>query len=145
MRKQRKNEFVLMTNANHTSTPSILNFVANWLANNGMSEEKCSAVKTATCEAISNVVDHAYDVNTIAKRMSVEAYVYEDNTVKIAIRDEGKGIADIPQARASLFTTGDSIEHSGMGFTVMEAFVDTVKVRSTVNKGTSVLLFTTLE
>jgi anti-sigma F factor len=144
MRKQRINQFSLVIQADEKNIQSILNFITQWLADNGMSEEKVSGAKCAVCEAVSNVIDHAYNDEFTANTIQVDAIVYEDNSVKIAVRDTGKGIADIEQAKQSLFSTGTPDKNSGMGFTVMDAFVDEIKVRSKPGKGTSVLLFTTL-
>ena len=63
----------------------------------------------------------------------------EDNSVEVSIRDWGVGIADVEQARTPLFTTGNS-ERSGMGFTIMESFMDGLRVRSVPGKGTTVVM-----
>ena len=65
--------------------------------------------------------------------------LFEDNTLEIVVKDWGVGIADVEQARTPLFTTG-SEERSGMGFTIMESFMDTLRVRSTPGKGTTVTM-----
>ena len=65
--------------------------------------------------------------------------LFEDNTLEIQVKDRGVGIADVEQARQPLYTTG-SAERSGMGFTIMESFMDSVKVRSVPGKGTAVTL-----
>ena len=65
--------------------------------------------------------------------------LFEDNTLEIQVKDWGVGIADVEQARQPLYTTGTE-ERSGMGFTIMESFMDAVKVRSTPGKGTVVTL-----
>ena len=64
----------------------------------------------------------------------------EGRTVKIEIRDKGCGIADVRQARQPLFTTDAAGERSGMGFTVMESFTDSLRVSSKVGKGTTVTM-----
>lgn len=145
MRKPRANQFTLLTNADIKNIQSILKFTVKWLEDNGMTiEEKLSGIKCALCEAMTNVIDHAYDETFTANTLQIDAIIYCDGTVKIAVRDEGKGIEDVEQARKSLFTTGTAEDHSGMGFTIMETFVDTVKVRSKPGKGTSVLLFSSM-
>ena len=63
----------------------------------------------------------------------------EDHSLEIVVRDWGVGIADVEQARTPLFTTG-SEERSGMGFTIMESFMDVLRVRSTPGKGTTVTM-----
>ena len=65
--------------------------------------------------------------------------LFEDHTLEIQIKDKGVGISDVEQARRPMFTTGGE-ERSGMGFTIMESFMDGVKVRSTPGKGTVVTM-----
>ena len=65
--------------------------------------------------------------------------ILEGGILEIAVKDWGKGIADVEQARTPLFTTGGE-ERSGMGFTIMESFMDKLKVRSAPGKGTTVVM-----
>ena len=65
--------------------------------------------------------------------------IREDHSLEVVVRDWGVGIEDVEQARTPLFTTG-SEERSGMGFTIMECFMDTLKVRSAPGKGTTVTM-----
>ena len=65
--------------------------------------------------------------------------LFEDSLLEITVQDWGVGIADVAQARTPLFTTGNE-ERSGMGFTIMESFMDTLRVRSTPGKGTTVTM-----
>ena len=99
--------------------------------------EEINDIKTAVSEAVTNCIVHAYP-DTIGK-VRLRLRLFEDNTVEIMVKDSGVGIADVEQARQPLFTTGNA-ERSGMGFTIMESFTDTVRVRSAVGKGTAVTL-----
>ena len=65
--------------------------------------------------------------------------LFEDNTLEIQVRDTGIGISDVEKARKPLYTTGGD-DRSGMGFTIMESFMDTLKVKSTEGKGTTVTM-----
>lgn len=99
--------------------------------------EEMADVKTAVSEAVTNSIVHGY--------ASASGYVYMDcsisgDTVTIIVKDNGKGIADIRQAMEPLFTTNTDGERSGMGFTVMETFMDTVDVESITGVGTKVTL-----
>lgn len=143
MRKPKVNEFSLIANSNPTHLKSLLSFTISWLEDNGMSTTKTAAVKTALCEALSNVFDHAYDETHDKKTVEIHTIIYNDDTVKIAVRDEGKGVENLDEVQKS-FCTCDPDNHSGMGFTVMKAFTDNFKVRSEYGKGTRVLLFYTL-
>ena len=94
-------------------------------------------IKTAVSEAVTNAIVHAYP-DTIGK-IAMKLRLREDHSLEIVIRDWGVGIADVDQARTPLFTTGNE-ERSGMGFTIMESFMDTLKVRSAPGKGTTVTM-----
>ena len=99
--------------------------------------EEVNDVKTAVSEAVTNAIVHAYP-DTIGK-IAMKLRLREDHSQEIVIRDWGVGIADVDQARTPLFTTGNE-ERSGMGFTIMESFMDTLKVRSAPGKGTTVTM-----
>ncbi|MEM5781190.1 MAG: anti-sigma F factor [Lawsonibacter sp.] len=99
--------------------------------------EEVNDVKTAVSEAVTNAIVHAYP-NTLGK-ISMKLRIREDHSLEIVVRDWGVGIADVEQARMPLFTTGNE-ERSGMGFTIMESFMDTLKVRSAPEKGTTVTM-----
>lgn len=99
--------------------------------------EELGDIKTAVSEAVTNAIVHAYP-DTLGK-IAVKLRIRENHTLEIVVKDWGVGIADIDQARTPLFTTG-SEERSGMGFTIMESFMDTLKVRSAPGKGTTVTM-----
>ena len=93
--------------------------------------------KTAVSEAVTNCIVHAYP-NELGK-IRMKLRLFEDNTLEVVVQDWGVGIADVAQARTPLFTTGNE-ERSGMGFTIMESFMDALKVKSAPGKGTTVTL-----
>ena len=97
-----------------------------------------SDIKCALSEAVTNCTVHAYPDKIGTIRMSIK--LREDGTVIITIKDKGIGIADTKKAREPLFTTDAAGERSGMGFTVMEGFSDSVKLSSKPGKGTTVTL-----
>lgn len=99
--------------------------------------EELGDIKTAVSEAVTNCIVHAYPdgFGTIMLRCRI----LKDNVLDIVVKDRGVGIADIEKARKPMFTTGGA-DRSGMGFTIMESFMDAVKVRSTPGKGTVVTL-----
>ena len=99
--------------------------------------EEVNDIKTAVSEAVTNAIVHAYP-DTLGK-VVVKLRIKEDHTLEIIVKDWGVGIADVDQARTPLFTTG-SEERSGMGFTLMESFMDTLKVRSTPGKGATITM-----
>ena len=99
--------------------------------------EEINDIKTAVSEAVTNAIVHAYPdrLGKIVMKLRFRA----GNELEIVVKDWGVGIADVEQARTPLFTTG-SEERSGMGFTIMESFMDTLRVRSTPGKGTTVTM-----
>lgn len=97
-----------------------------------------SDIRCAVSEAVTNCAVHAY--RDVIGTIFITVRLYADRTVKIEIKDKGCGISDIPLALSPLYTTDPEGERSGMGFTVMENFTDSVNVRSTVGKGTKVTL-----
>ena len=99
--------------------------------------DELADVKTAVSEAVTNCIVHAY-ANTIGP-ITLTAALYEDGTLPVAVADKGCGIPDVSKAMEPLFTTGGA-ERAGLGFAVMESFMDSVKVRSAPGKGTRVTL-----
>ena len=99
--------------------------------------DEVNDVRTAVSEAVTNCIVHAYPdrLGPVTLRLRL----YPDNTLEIQVKDKGVGIPDVERARQPMFTTGGA-ERSGMGFTIMESFMDGVKVRSTPGKGTVVTL-----
>lgn len=95
-------------------------------------------IKTAVSEAVTNCIVHAYP-NCVGPVVMTVA-IYPDREVHITVADKGVGIPDIPQAMEPLFTTGNPEERSGLGFAVMQSFMDKVTVRSTPGRGTRVVL-----
>ena len=94
-------------------------------------------IKTAVSEAVTNAIVHGYP-DRLGK-IVVKLKLLENRTLEITVRDWGRGIEDVQQAREPLFTTGGE-ERSGMGFTIMESFMNRVNVRSTPGRGTTVTM-----
>ncbi len=98
--------------------------------------EQLADIKTSVSEAVTNAIIHGYGNHQGTIRMS--AAIYADGMFTVEISDKGVGIADIAQARQPFFTTQEGNERSGMGFTVMESFMDSVDVRSVPGCGTCI-------
>ena len=94
-------------------------------------------IKTAVSEAVTNAIVHAYPVSI--GKVTVKACICEGNLLEITVKDRGRGIQDIEKARQPMYTTGGE-ERSGMGFTIMESFMDRVTVRSVFGRGTTVVM-----
>lgn len=111
--------------------------VASFISQLDPTIEEITDVKTAVSEAVTNAIIHGYgSENGIVK---VET-VIEDSEVTVIVSDDGAGIEDIKLAMQPLYTSRPDLERSGMGFTVMETFMDSVKVESQKGKGTKVIL-----
>lgn len=99
--------------------------------------EEISDIKTAVSEAVTNCIVHAYN-NRIGK-IYISAELIEPNSIKIKIRDKGCGIENVEKAMEPLYTTVGG-ERAGLGFAVMQSFMDNLKVRSVVGKGTTIIM-----
>ena len=104
--------------------------------------EELGDIRTAVSEAVTNCIVHAY-ANTIGP-ITLTAALYEDGTLRVAVADKGCGIPDVSKAMEPLFTTGGA-ERAGLGFAVMESFMDKIKVDSKPGKGTSVTMVKKLD
>ena len=92
-------------------------------------------IKTAVSEAVTNAIIHGYRGTDGVVTMTA---TYENNNLEIIVRDKGVGIADVRQALEPFYTTQPELERSGMGFSVMETFMDGLQVASAPGKGTRV-------
>ena len=99
--------------------------------------EEVNDIKTAVSEAVTNAIVHAYPDRL--GQITLRLRLYDGGVLEIQVKDAGVGIPDVEQARTPLFTTGGE-ERSGMGFTIMESFMDGLKVRSQPGKGTVVTM-----
>lgn len=99
--------------------------------------EEIADIKTAVSEAVTNSIIHGYeDSMGIIKIHSV----IKDNSIIIEISDRGRGIEDVETAKEPLYTSKPNLERSGMGFTIMQSFMDEVDVESVLNLGTKVTM-----
>lgn len=97
--------------------------------------EELSDIKTAVSEAVTNAIIHGYEYKEGV--VIVESKI-EDGEIEIIIKDKGMGITDIDQAREPFYTSKPNLERSGMGFTVMETFMDKLQIESIKGEGTCV-------
>ena len=100
--------------------------------------EELADVKTAVSEAVTNAIIHGYGSRPGIVRLGAD--YTEEGELHISVIDHGRGIEDVERARQPFFTTARGEERSGMGFTVMESFMDEVQVRSALGHGTEVRL-----
>ncbi|MFY0542986.1 anti-sigma F factor [Brevibacillus sp. H7] len=112
--------------------------VASFISQVDVTMEEMEEIKTVVSEAVTNAIIHGYDEDPNGVvRISV---VIDDGVVELLIEDEGKGIEDVEQAMQPLYTSKPELERSGMGFTIMENFMDSLEVATAVGKGTKIRL-----
>lgn len=99
--------------------------------------EELTDIKTAVSEAVTNAIVHGYKEKQ--GKIYITVSLFENNNIRIRIRDKGVGIEDVPKAMEPLYTTAGS-ERAGLGFAVMESFMDKVRVSSKPGKGTTVTM-----
>lgn len=100
-------------------------------------------IKTAISEAVTNAIEHAYTDDVIDdSSVIVNGYIYsnDEDIIKVEIEDKGIGIDDIETAMMPTYTSKPELEHAGMGFTIMETFMDEILIDSVKNEGTKITL-----
>ena len=125
------------TQANIENLAPIRLCLSTFFSNMKIHIDELVDIKTAISEAVSNALDHAYEDGSGKVEVTGEII---DNIVKITVKDFGSGIEDISLAMTPAYTTKAEEEHAGMGFTIMETFMDEVIVDSKVDEGTTVIL-----
>lgn len=113
--------------------------VAAFAAQSDPTVEQIAAIKTAVSEAVTNAIVHGYRDTRGTVEMTLR--LYSGNRLYIAVKDRGRGIPDVMQAMQPMFSTAPAEEErSGLGFTVMESFMDKVRVTSRPDRGTTVIM-----
>lgn len=112
--------------------------VASFVTQLDPTMDEITDIKTVVSEAVTNAIIHGY--GSRADGVITITVAIEEDTLFITVEDDGKGIANIEEAKQPLFTTMPELERSGMGFTIMENFMDEMEVVSTPDSGTTVRL-----
>ena len=128
-----KLEFVSKTNNEAFARIAVAAFVSQL----DPTIDELSDIKTAVSEAVTNSIIHGYEEEEGIVKIIARLF---GNTVEIQVADNGKGIRNIDEARKPLYTSKPNLERSGMGFTIMESFMDNVTVESAVGLGTKVTM-----
>ena len=135
MRTKAANEFSLEFPSRSSNEAFARSAAACFAAQMDPTLNELEDIKTAVSEAVTNAIVHAYP-DTIG-RVQMKGRVCAGNVLELTVRDYGRGIPDVDKARQPMFTTGGE-ERSGMGFTIMESFMDKLSVRSVPGRGTTV-------
>ncbi len=134
-----KANYMKMTMAGYSRNESLARMcVAAFAAQMDPTIEELSDIKAAVSEAVTNCIVHAYP-DTIGE-IVLSMKIVGENGLYIRIKDSGCGIPDVKKAMEPLFTTSPDSERAGLGFAVMESFMDKLTVRSTVGRGTTVTM-----
>ena len=137
MKTRASNEVVLEFPSRSSNESFARSAVACFAAQMDPTLNELEDIKTAVSEAVTNAIVHAYP-DAIGKVL-VKARILPGSVLELTVKDHGRGISDIDQARQPMFTTGGE-ERSGMGFTIMESFMDKLAVRSVPGRGTTVVM-----
>ena len=137
MKRTAENEFTLEFPSRSSNEAFARSAAACFAAQMDPTLNELEDIKTAVSEAVTNAIVHAYP-DSIGKVL-VKGRILQGGILELSIKDRGQGIPDVEQARQPLFTTGGE-ERSGMGFTIMESFMDKLTVRSAAGKGTTVVM-----
>lgn len=137
MKKELKNYMTIEIPSRNVNVSLVTDMFSLFIKQTDPTSEALNDTKTAIKEAITNAIVFAYP-DEIGK-ISIKLSIFENNLLEVKVRDWGCGIRNIEEARTPLFTTGGD-KTTGLGFTVMESFMDKVTVRSTIGKGTIVTM-----
>lgn len=133
-----KNEMCLQFSARSENESFARVTVAAFIAQLDPTMDELTEIKTVVSEAVTNAIIHGYENNpdgTVTIRVTLD-----DGLVHMTIKDEGVGIKNLEEARMPLYTTKPELERSGMGFTIMENFMDEVEVETDEKRGTTIHL-----
>ena len=133
MKNEMKIEFISKSTNEAFARISVAAFVAQL----DPTIEEISDIKTAVSEAVTNAIVHGYENNMGVVTVTCQI---NDNEINIQVADNGKGIENIDMAKQPLYTTRPNLERSGMGFTIMESFMDELEVESILGLGTKVTM-----
>jgi stage II sporulation protein AB (anti-sigma F factor) len=138
-----RNEMTLTFSARSENEAFARITVASFVSQLDPTLEELNDLKTAVSEAVTNAIIHGYDSDPAGK-VNIEASI-DGDVVSISISDNGRGIEDLDLARQPLYTSKPELERSGMGFTIMENFMDEVEVVTAVGIGTKINMLKRIE
>lgn len=134
-----KNEFSMTISAYNKNDAFVRSVISAFCLELNPNLEQINDIKTSVSEAFTNCIVHGYNGNQADKQVFIHASIDEQN-LQIIIKDNGCGIDNVEQALQPFFTTKPEQERSGMGFTVMNTFMDKVTVFSNKDEGTKVVM-----
>ena len=141
--RQEINKMKIEIKANLDNVAIIRVALSSFISTLDITIDELMDIKTAISEAVTNAIEHAYpDEKKEEALVLVSAYIYsdEEDIVKVEIEDTGIGIEDIDTAMLPTYTSKPELEHAGMGFTIMETFMDEILIDSNKDEGTKITL-----
>src|SRR5690625_770260 len=135
MKNEMRLEFISVSRNESFARATVAAFVAQL----DPTMDELTEIKTVVSEAVTNAIIHGYHNHEDGK-IVVDCMITDDAEIEIEISDEGAGIHDIEEAKQPLYTSEPHLERSGMGFTIMESFMDSLEIISEINKGTTVIM-----
>lgn len=133
-----KNEMKLSFSARSENESFARVAVAAFVSKLNLTLDELEEIKTAVSEAVTNAIIHGYEEDP-SKQVFITAR-YDEDEIEIVVEDQGVGIENVDEARQPLFTTKPELERSGMGFTIMENFMDSIEIATGKQRGTRVTL-----
>ncbi|WP_455661283.1 anti-sigma F factor [Pradoshia sp.] len=118
--------------------------VASFVAQLDPTMDELTEIKTVVSEAVTNAIIHGYESDPKGIIYISVSMDLEEQAVEVSIKDKGIGIRDVEEARQPLYTTKPELERSGMGFTIMENFMDEIMIESSRGEGTTIRLMKNL-
>src|SRR5699024_5594428 len=113
--------------------------VAAFIAQLNPTMDEVTEIKTVVSEAVTNAIIHGYN-NQTDSEISIVCEILANKEIELIITDEGMGIENIYEAKEQLYTSRPELERSGMSFSIMESFMDTVEIYSALDKGTTLIM-----
>ena len=138
--KKITNEIKIRITANSHSEDIARGIVSTFLIPANITVEEMGDIRCAVSEAVANCIDHAYKEPNNKDYIYISARLYDNREFSIEISDNGGGFDNVQWHIEPMHTTASSSEHRGMGFTVMQSFMDSVDIKSKIGKGTTVLM-----
>ena len=140
-----KNYIKIESKSRSENIASIRVGITSFLSTINIHFDELMDIKTALSEAVSNAIDHGYGQEDTESIVTVEAWIRDEEKIIIKVIDYGKGIEDIALATTPAYTSKPENEHAGMGFTIMESFMDEVIIDSKINEWTIITLTKTIK
>lgn len=113
--------------------------VAAFVAQLNPTLDEVTEIKTVVSEAVTNAIIHAYDHKSDSE-ITITCGIYANQEIEMTITDKGTGIENIYEAKEPLYTSKPELERSGMGFSIMESFMDSLEIHSELDKGTTIIM-----